>query len=164
MGPVATDSLLVSMQRCNACGEDKAVTDFYVRRGKKGTRHGRRYECKRCSGLQVARWQAANPERKKQNERDHYHRNRDHFLDRDLRTKYRMTLDEFHSRLKSQGGGCALCGTKDPRGNGKFHVDHNHTTGDVRALLCHSCNTGLGLLGDTVAALEKAVAYLKRFS
>jgi hypothetical protein len=40
-------------------------------------------------------------------------------------------------------------------------VDHDHNTGAVRGLLCHSCNTGLGHLGDSVETLARALDYLQ---
>ena len=62
--------------------------------------------------------------------------------------------------LDEQGGGCAIC-QKTPEENGRrLAVDHNHTTGDVRGLLCTQCNVGLGNLGDSVERLRSAIRYL----
>lgn len=47
-------------------------------------------------------------------------------------------------------------------GVGNLQVDHNHETKQVRDLLCHSCNTGLGKFKDSVELLEAATQYLKR--
>jgi hypothetical protein len=69
-------------------------------------------------------------------------------------------LAEFYSHPRMKGGRCAICGTDSPRGNGSFPVDHDHRTGRVRGLLCHPCNTGIGLLGDSSNQLLAAVAYL----
>jgi hypothetical protein len=52
--------------------------------------------------------------------------------------------------------GCAICGTKGV----KLHIDHCHMTNHVRGLLCHNCNTGLGLFKDDVRLLAAAIAYL----
>jgi hypothetical protein len=41
-------------------------------------------------------------------------------------------------------------------------VDHNHDTGEVRGILCHSCNTALGRFGDDVWLLQAALDYLKK--
>jgi Recombination endonuclease VII len=43
----------------------------------------------------------------------------------------------------------------------KLHLDHDHETGKFRGWLCLQCNMGIGQLGDTVAGLERALAYLK---
>ncbi len=72
-----------------------------------------------------------------------------------------MTPSEFEARLASQGGGCAICGTKTPGGRGRFVVDHDHKTGVVRGLLCNLCNPALGLFKDNPSLLESAIRYLK---
>ncbi len=59
-----------------------------------------------------------------------------------------------------QGGGCAICGTTDPGGGKGWSVDHDHTTGFIRGVLCRTCNTGLGCLKDSPELVLKAHAYL----
>jgi hypothetical protein len=43
-----------------------------------------------------------------------------------------------------------------------LHLDHCHVTGSFRGWLCGKCNTGLGMLGDNIAGLKAAIAYLER--
>lgn len=70
--------------------------------------------------------------------------------------------------LEAQNGVCAICGKPESRRSKKtghiyaLHVDHDHKTGDIRGLLCHHCNAGLGHFADNVEAMEKAIAYLKQ--
>lgn len=72
-----------------------------------------------------------------------------------------MSLEDYDQLLLDQNNGCAVCG-KSPEDNGKrLAVDHNHTTGEVRGLLCNNCNTGLGQLGDNPATLRLALRYLE---
>ena len=74
------------------------------------------------------------------------------------RIAYGITPEEYSRLLESQGGVCALCGGESlTRG---LAVDHNHETGEVRGLLCGSCNTALGLLKEDVELLFKAIKYL----
>lgn len=47
-------------------------------------------------------------------------------------------------------------------GTFSLHIDHDHETGKVRALLCHACNKGLGQFGDSIERLEQAIVYLKQ--
>ena len=61
-----------------------------------------------------------------------------------------VLLDLLHS------GRCAIC-----RKSVDLVVDHCHDTGSVRGLLCHNCNTGLGLFGDSQEVLQKAIEYLR---
>lgn len=97
----------------------------------------------------VKAWQQANPDKRKAQR---------------LR-QFRMTLDEFNEMLKSQGGGCAICGYSD-RSDPKFFpaVDHCHSAGHVRGLLCMNCNQGLGKFKDQPSRLLAAVEYLTRLS
>ena len=72
---------------------------------------------------------------------------------------YGITLDEYDEMLAKQNGGCAICGTNTIRG--RFAIDHCHTTGKVRGLLCFDCNTGIGKLKDDPSLLLTAYNYLK---
>lgn len=64
--------------------------------------------------------------------------------------------------LAAQNGGCAICGATEPGGRTRyFPVDHCHTTGIVRGLLCTKCNRGLGLFNDDPERVARAVMYLK---
>jgi hypothetical protein len=79
--------------------------------------------------------------------------------------QYGLTLESYDELLQEQGGVCKICLTDDPRGQskaGRFYVDHNHRTGQVRGLLCNDCNTAIGLLKDSPAIAEVAHQYLLR--
>lgn len=73
------------------------------------------------------------------------------------RSKYGLTIDEAVALLDSQGG-CGICGK--PLTERQMRVDHCHATGVVRGILCNTCNTALGYLGDTAHALERAAQYI----
>jgi hypothetical protein len=61
--------------------------------------------------------------------------------------------------FKSQSGLCGIC--SNPLNSiSESHVDHDHSTGSVRGLLCRECNTGLGKFKDDTSLLFKAIAYL----
>lgn len=72
---------------------------------------------------------------------------------------YSIRPAEYWIMHRAQNGRCAICHRKPDSPLG-FRIDHNHATGKVRGLLCPACNTGLGLLGDSPAALSAAHAYL----
>ena len=74
---------------------------------------------------------------------------------------YGMTQADYSVRLDRQGGGCAICKVK-PKENEHLAVDHDHSTGKVRGLLCHGCNRSLGQLKDDPATIYAAIAYLMR--
>lgn len=94
---------------------------------------------------------------------------RAHVLAADSRTDWKYNTD-YAAMLASQGGRCAICGTAEPRGKGKFHVDHDHSCcGEkrscgkcVRGLLCQRCNTGIGYFDDNPDLMRKAIEYVSR--
>ena len=119
---------------CNKCGVTKPISDYYWE-------HNRR-TCKQCE-VKPTREQVRTSSLK----------------------SYGLTLEDFTERLEKQSNRCACCGstkTFAPKRADVFVVDHDHETGKVRGLLCHRCNRGIGLLGDTVEALQNAIDYLTR--
>jgi Recombination endonuclease VII len=84
------------------------------------------------------------------------------------RTKYGKTLSDLLELHTAQEEQCAICsGTLPPPGSGSgvklgCHVDHCHKTGEVRGLLCCTCNSLLGKARDSPAILQRAAAYLTR--
>ena len=74
--------------------------------------------------------------------------------------KFGITLKQYNKILEKQNSGCKICGTKIPGGQGRFHIDHDHSTGKIRGLLCHLCNTGLGQFKDDIEILAAAIRYL----
>ena len=76
-----------------------------------------------------------------------------------LRRKlYGMVPGQYEQMLSTQGGVCAICHGVNKKG--ALAVDHCHTTGRVRGLLCRNCNTGIGLLGDSAESVSRAFVYL----
>lgn len=88
--------------------------------------------------------------------------------DGDLRRKYGADfgLRDLRAMAEAQKHLCAICGQpeKEQRNGIIRHlaVDHDHATGKVRALLCQSCNKGLGLFMDSEDLLLAAIAYLRK--
>ena len=92
------------------------------------------YRAKNSARIKAAqrKWRKDNAERVKVQDRE-----------KGLRRLYGLTLADYGRMLAAQGGRCALCGS-EPRPGENLHVDHDHETGAVRALLCRKCNTALG--------------------
>ena len=76
-----------------------------------------------------------------------------------LKRKFGISIDQFQEMLTNQGGGCAICEAPPPE-NGSLHVDHDHETGEVRGLLCFSCNGGIGQFQHDPLILRAAIRYL----
>jgi hypothetical protein len=89
-----------------------------------------------------------------------------YWRERNLQRRFGITVEEYTAKLLEQSGVCAICHRPetDTRG-GKVKnlaVDHDHKTGDVRALLCVACNTAIGKMDDSAARLRAAADYLDR--
>lgn len=86
--------------------------------------------------------------------------NPDKVKEYDLKSKFGMSLTEYNDLRQAQSYTCKICGTKETDLDENLAVDHCHTTGKIRGLLCHCCNRGLGLLKDNTTVLQKAIDYL----
>jgi len=108
------------------------------------------YRTKEKGRKKLYRWRSANPTQRKVQH-----------LRANLMKLYRMTLTEYDAMLSSQDRKCVICGGTNANGK-RLAVDHDHSTGKVRGLLCSHCNTGLGMFRDDVARLRKAIKYLEK--
>jgi len=122
------------MKLCKKCSQEKSLFDFSAHRG---TKDKLQTYCKSCAKESTRNFFAKNPG---------YQRKR----------AYGMDNAEFERLLASQNGGCAICETPID----KPHVDHDHKSGRVRALLCKHCNLGLGHFFDDPKMLNRASQYL----
>lgn len=127
------------------------------------------------------------PSDSKEAQRVYYHKNRerillkrksrkpraicseyDKYLDYYYKSKYGILYSDYLVILNSQNGLCNICGLPetqvDTRRNKvkRLAVDHCHTTGKIRGLLCHECNTGLGKFKDNPELLNKAIQYIRK--
>jgi len=100
-----------------------------------------------------------NHERKKKTDAQWYNQN----ARRIILERKGLTQEQYDAMVQKQQGLCAICGGP-PRGRWKNHlmVDHDHSTQEVRGLLCTWCNLGLGKFQDNPELLEKAAQYLRR--
>jgi hypothetical protein len=75
--------------------------------------------------------------------------------------KYGISYQDFLRVIEEQGYKCKLCGDEVKENGKSTHIDHDHKTGKFRAILCHHCNTGLGMFRDSIELLDKAKVYLQ---
>lgn len=76
--------------------------------------------------------------------------------------QYGITVKNYDEMLAAQNGKCLGCGAEQGDGHSRLHVDHCHTTGKIRGLLCGRCNRGLGMVKDDPKILQNLIEYLKR--
>lgn len=74
-----------------------------------------------------------------------------------LLSRYGITLDDYSRMFDEQHGLCAIC---QKQSTDRLHVDHCHSTGRVRGLLCFKCNSMIGKANDNLDILRSAIAYL----
>ena len=78
--------------------------------------------------------------------------------------RYGLTPEQYESMLERQNGVCAICHTSNPGGGHRYlYVDHDHSTGEIRGLLCRDCNLMLGHSKDNQDSLQEAVRYLQKY-
>ena len=111
-------------------------------------------------------WRKNNPEKIREIRKRTDAKRKDQRRDRELKKKYGISFDTYISMLTAQNGVCAICKRPetqlDKGGNIRpLCVDHCHTTGKVRGLLCASCNLALGNLEDNVQYFLNAISYLE---
>jgi hypothetical protein len=149
-----------ALRACNVCGVAQPMTNYARARGN-GGRPSRRGACKTCRSAYTAQWNAENRERVRVKANARRAQNPNSVRISHLKSAYGLSPAEYDEMLAKQGGGCAICHEACPTGR-QLAVDHDHTTGRVRGLLCTRCNIGLGTFLDTVSRLESAIQYLAR--
>lgn len=78
-----------------------------------------------------------------------------------LKYNYGISLDDYEEMFISQNGRCAICEIHQDDLSYRLHVDHNHTTGKVRKLLCSKCNMAIGLLDENPKLIARALEYIQ---
>jgi hypothetical protein len=81
-----------------------------------------------------------------------------------LKREYGLTVEQFDTMSKAQDHTCLICDNVNTgeRSGLPLFVDHDHTTGQVRGLLCHNCNVAIGSMRDDPELLHKAAEYLEQ--
>ncbi len=132
---------------CKRCGIEKPLTEYYKTTDRKS---GHKTICKDC--IKSDPLTEARKEKMRAYGKD-YH----------LKASYNMTREEHNKLLIAQNHKCAICGIDEKEAvKQKLYVDHCHSTGKVRELLCHGCNASLGLMKESIQTLTKAIAYLDK--
>jgi hypothetical protein len=141
---------------CSCCKHVKPVSEFYVIGKYKKTNATRyRSDCKKCLSLKAAvRWEENKDFKDRQKNRGYRY---------SLKKNYGLTEADYLEMYSKQEGVCAICRQPSELESGRLAVDHCHETGAIRGLLCRKCNSGLGLLNDSLEMLVNAINYLKEF-
>jgi hypothetical protein len=133
----------ISSKPCNKCKEKKILTDFG-----KNWKHTDGYHntCKKCTNEFMRKDRIRRP---------------DAYRNSDYKKMYGITLDQYKEMVDKQNGVCAICGCTETRKLKYLHIDHNHSTGKVRGLLCVNCNIGIGNFKENINFMKSAIKYLE---
>jgi hypothetical protein len=112
----------------------------------------------------VKKWSAKNPDKVKGQQLRRALREKQRKLGNELRYNYDITFEQYERISIAQGDVCIICQRPNETSRTKrLFVDHNHTTGRLRGLLCHACNMAIGFLREDPEIFTRAIAYLKAF-
>lgn len=153
---------------CNKCSTKKDISEFGIDNHEKD---GHRYQCKECLNARARKYASRNKDiirarnKVRSESRKAYYQSpagiessrRSH-----LKRKYNITLEEYNSLSEKQNHVCGIC--NETESNSRISVlcvDHDHSTGKIRGLLCSNCNRSLGLLKDDTEIINNAIKYLK---
>jgi hypothetical protein len=106
-------------------------------------------------------------ERERESGKRYYLKNRNVEKNGHLKRTFNITLEQYNKMLSVQNNVCAICKkpeTKVFKKTGKVNdlaVDHCHSSGNIRGLLCWRCNTAIGRFEDSIEILQNAIEYLK---
>lgn len=139
-------SQLPTERRCPQCGVTKPLSDFYGRKKLSGW-------CKSCDRQRSKSYYHAHRHEQYLAHRRWVEQNPHIVKAHKAQSAYGIKADEYE-RLMSQS--CAVCGSTE-----SLCIDHNHTTGLVRGVLCDACNKAIGFMSDNPTRLAAAARYLK---
>jgi hypothetical protein len=103
-------------------------------------------------------YRARNKEKVNSYKRAHYAKNKNVVKHYKIKAAYNISFEQYEAMKVAQDFKCAIC-LKALEAS-QFCIDHCHTTGKVRGLLCQTCNRGIGLLKDSTTVLVNAIKYL----
>jgi hypothetical protein len=136
----------IGWKKCYLCKTIKECDSFY--KSKTGAQK-RRGECKQCSNNVTKNYQAKYPELKKTYDQNHR-----------LKNIFGITIEQYTELGNKHGWKCCICEKTETENKRKLAIDHDHSTGRIRGILCGNCNRGIGNLKDSVSLLQKAINYL----
>ena len=124
---------------CKSCHEEKSTTHYHT---EKKAKDGLRSKCKDCRNLEFKQYRASlSSEEKKL---------------RSIGYNYNLSQEKYQEMVQATPH-CPICGSEEP-----LVVDHDHSTQEVRGLICNHCNLVLGHARDNIETLKNAIAYLEQ--
>ena len=142
---------------CTQCCLKYPITRdfFYADKRKKDGLHS---ECRKCGCQSVKKYRQTEKGKqthRKSNKKYRQTKKGKKATKKSLLKRHNMQLEDYKKLIEQQDGCCAICGKHPSKFDRILSIDHNHTTGKVRGLLCVYCNTGLGWLENNMPNVLK---------
>lgn len=143
-----------AFKKCTGCHEIKPLEEFAKEPSKAS---GRGAKCKPCKRILDSRRYHARPSEQQRTR------------NKNLKRNFGITLDDYNRMHVSQNGLCAICGNPETSFDARHKVvrslavDHDHETGEVRGLLCYTCNMALGFLQEDPIRIQSLLAYILKY-
>jgi hypothetical protein len=139
-------------KKCRTCGKTLPIDKFYSYLDNRTRKTYTFLDCRRCHYLKTD-----------QRRKTKYNNNKDAaFKQVWKKLGIDLTKEKALKLIEAQEWKCALC--RDDLTETGSHVDHDHSTGELRGILCPACNKGIGHFQDDPHLLRLAIAYLERYS
>jgi hypothetical protein len=157
-------------RHCNGCNTTKPISEF----GKDKYRaQGYSFRCKSCRNLVFKEYRENNLEKIKESNNKSRERRKAFYGSEKgilssrkahLKRMYGITIEQYNEMSEVQDHKCMICGGTEMNYKNKvLCVDHNHTTGQVRGLLCGLCNSGIGKFKEDKQLLMNTIKYLEKY-
>lgn len=149
---------------CTKCKQDKDSSEFHKDKKKV---NGLTSWCKDCRNKARKKiyWKDPNSGRNRTKKyRESLTKEQRYKANRNTKLKqaYGLTHEQVEEMKRLQDYKCYVCNKLESEAGSKgLVVDHNHTTGQIRKLLCNPCNTALGLLNEDVSIFTSLINYVK---
>jgi nitrate/TMAO reductase-like tetraheme cytochrome c subunit len=136
---------LIVIKTCLKCGADKPLEDFYKFFDKWSNKQYPSARCKPCH-QQYRRDSPTTPRNRKSEK---------------LQLRYGLNYEQWEKLRENEGHACMICGITESENSRRLDVDHCHSSGKVRGILCNPCNNMIAHAKDNVAVLRAAAEYLE---
>jgi hypothetical protein len=152
------------VKTCPDCSQSKPISEYYKR--KRALKYpdsisGYQTICKPCFKKQRADYVVENKEKCLEADHKRYQNSdKTNWRASNYRIKFGISLEDYNRMFDEQEGKCKICKRHQSILKSRLAVDHNHSTGKIRGLLCRPCNSALGLLKENIDTLSNCIEYL----
>ncbi len=158
-----------TLEQTKICCHCKKSKSFDLFNNDKSKTDGKAVTCKECRSKQQKVLRAKNPEKYYFRSKKWRDENKEFYADWMHKHRHGISKQDVTEIVKEQNG-CKICGTRQPSGDGRWHIDHDHSCcsrGSCnkcrRGVLCNFCNSMIGFAKEDIEILYSAINYLKEY-